>query len=93
LTKTELIGVAAAKAGLPRAAAEKLINAAIETVTEVLGKGNKVTIVGFGTFEAVKRQERQGVNPRTGKPIKIKASKAPRFRAGKTLKEAVNSKK
>jgi len=87
-----LIGVAAAKAGLPRAAAEKLINAAIETVSEVLGKGNKVTIVGFGTFEAVKRQERQGVNPRTGKPIKIKASKSPRFRAGKTLKEAVNSK-
>ena len=92
MTKTELIAVVAGKAGLPKAAAEKAINAATEAITEALARGNKVTLVGFGTFEVVKRAERQGVNPRTRKAIKIKASKSPRFRSGKSFKEAVNKK-
>jgi len=90
LTKTELISVVANKAGLPKAAAEKAINATIDAITEALKKGDKVTLVGFGTFDVARRAARQGVNPRTREAIKIKASKAPRFRAGKSLKDIVN---
>ncbi len=90
MTKTELISVVANKTGLPKAAAEKAINATTQAIVEALSKGNKVTLVGFGTFEVVKRASRKGVNPRTREPITIKASKAPRFKAGKVLKEAVN---
>jgi len=90
LTKTELISVVANKAGLPKAAAEKAINATTQAIVEALSRGNKVTLVGFGTFEVVTRASRKGVNPRTREPITIKASKAPRFKAGKVLKEAVN---
>ena len=90
MTKTELISVVANKAGLPKAAAEKAINATTQAIVEALSGGNKVTLVGFGTFEVVTRASRKGVNPRTREPITIKASKAPRFKAGKVLKEAVN---
>lgn len=90
MTKTELISVVANKAGLPKAAAEKAINATIDAITEALKKGDKVTLVGFGTFDVARRAARQGVNPRTREAIKIKASKAPRFRAGKSLKDIVN---
>jgi len=85
-----LISVVANKAGLPKAAAEKAINATTQAIVEALSRGNKVTLVGFGTFEVVTRASRKGVNPRTREPITIKASKAPRFKAGKVLKEAVN---
>jgi DNA-binding protein HU-beta len=90
LTKTELISVVANKAGLPKAAAEKAINATTEAIEDALKKGDKVTLVGFGTFDVAKRAERTGVNPRTRAAIKIKASKAPRFRPGKAFKEIVN---
>ncbi|MEA2101328.1 MAG: HU family DNA-binding protein [Thermodesulfobacteriota bacterium] len=90
MTKTELIAVVSNKAGIPRAAAEKAINATTEAITEALVKDDKVALVGFGTFDVAERAARQGVNPRTREPIKIKASKAPRFRPGKTFKEAVN---
>lgn len=90
MTKTELISVVANKAGLPKAAAEKAVNATTQAIVEALSRGNKVTLVGFGTFEVVTRASRKGVNPRTREPITIKASKAPRFKAGKVLKEAVN---
>lgn len=90
MTKTELISVVANKAGIPKAAAEKAINATTEAIQGALKKGDKVTLVGFGTFDVAKRAARQGVNPRTRETIKIKASKAPRFRPGKAFKEAVN---
>lgn len=90
MTKTELISVVANKAGIPKAAAEKAINATTEAISKALAKGDKVTLVGFGTFDVAKRAARQGVNPRTREPIKIKASKTPRFRAGKALKDVVN---
>jgi DNA-binding protein HU-beta len=90
LTKTELISVVANKAGIPKAAAEKAINATTEAIQQALKKGDKVTLVGFGTFDVAQRAARQGVNPRTRETIKIRASKAPRFRAGKAFKEVVN---
>jgi DNA-binding protein HU-beta len=90
LTKTELISVVSGKAGIPKAAAEKAINAMTAAVTQALSKGDKVTLVGFGTFDVAQRAARTGVNPRTRAVIRIKASKSPRFRAGKAFKEAVN---
>ncbi|MCD6570092.1 MAG: HU family DNA-binding protein [Deltaproteobacteria bacterium] len=90
MTKTELIATVANKTGLPKAAAEKAVKATIEGIAGALAKGDKVTLVGFGTFEVTKRAARNGVNPRTRKPIKIKASKGLRFRAGKALKDTVN---
>ena len=78
------------KAGIPKAAAEKAINAATEAIQQALKKGDKVTLVGFGTFDVAQRAARSGVNPRTRQPIKIRASKAPRFRPGKAFKEIVN---
>jgi len=92
LTKTELISVVSGKAGIPKAAAEKAINATTEAITQALAKGDKVTLVGFGTFDVAQRAARQGVNPRTRETIKIKASKSPRFRAGKAFKDSVNKK-
>jgi DNA-binding protein HU-beta len=90
LTKTELISEVANKAGIPKAAAEKALNATIETIQQALKKGDKVTLVGFGTFDVAQRAARQGVNPRTRETIKIRASKTPRFKAGKAFKDAVN---
>ncbi len=89
MTKAELVSEIASKAEISKAAAEKALNGFIAAVTEALKKGNKVALVGFGTFEVVKRAARKGRNPRTGQEIKIKASKAPKFRPGKALKKAV----
>ena len=90
VTKTDLITVVANNAGIPKAAAEKAINAATEAIVEAVATGDKVTLVGFGTFDASTRAGRQGVNPRTREVIKINASKAPRFKAGKAFKDRVN---
>ncbi len=93
MNKTELIAAVAEKADLTKAASGKAVDAIVEAITEELKKGEKVTLIGFGTFETRERAARTGRNPQTGKEIKIKASKAPAFKAGKALKEAVNSKK
>jgi DNA-binding protein HU-beta len=91
MTKADLIGAMASKAGISRAAAEKALKAFTDGVTGALKKGGKVSLVGFGSFEVSKRGARKGRNPRTGAEIKIKASKVPRFRPGRSLKDAVNS--
>ena len=93
MNKTELVAAIAAKAELSKKDSEKALAAFIEAVTEELQKGEKVQLVGFGTFEVAKRAAREGRNPQTGKSMKIKASKAPKFKAGKALKDAVNKKK
>ncbi len=93
MNKTELVAAMAAKAELSKKDSEKALKAFMETVSEQLKKGEKIQLVGFGTFEVVKRAARTGKNPQTGKAIKIPASKAPKFKAGKGLKETVNSKK
>jgi DNA-binding protein HU-beta len=90
MTRTELIDVMATKAGITKAAAEKALKAFTDIVTAALKKGQKVSLVGFGSFEISKRAARTGRNPQTGAEIKIKASKAPRFRPGGSLKEAAN---
>lgn len=91
MTKTELVSAMAAQAGISKAAAEKALKAFTEGVAKALKKGDKVSLVGFGSFEVSKRAARKGRNPRTGAEIKIKASKVPRFRPGRSLKETVNS--
>ena len=90
MNKTELIAEIAAKAGLSKKDAEAALKAFTETVQKQLKKGNKVTLVGFGTFEVVKRAKRTGINPQTKEKITIKASKAPKFKAGKAFKDALN---
>lgn len=89
MTKAELIEKIGKGAGLPRAASEKTLNVIINGVMNALKKGNKVTLVGFGTFSVVKRKVRMGRNPRTNVAIRIPAHKAPKFRAGKAFKDAV----
>lgn len=89
MTKAELIDNVAEKAGLTKTDAEKAVNAFTASVTDAIKKGDKVTLVGFGTFSTVKRAARTGRNPQTGKEIKIKATTAPKFKAGAGLKEAV----
>ncbi len=89
MTKVELIAKVAADADLSKKAAEKAVNAMLEGVTNALKAGDKVTLVGFGTFETRKREARIGRNPRTKEEIKIPASIAPAFKAGKALKDAV----
>ncbi|MEC9340609.1 MAG: HU family DNA-binding protein [Pseudomonadota bacterium] len=90
MNKAELIERIAASADLSKASASRALDAALEAITKDLKKGNSVTLVGFGTFSIGKRSARTGRNPRTGETIKIKASKTPRFKAGKALKDAVN---
>ena len=85
MNKTELIAAMAEKAGLTKVDAGKALNAYIDTVKEQLAKGEKITLIGFGTFSTVKRPARTGRNPRTGKAIKIAAKKSPKFKAGKGL--------
>ena len=87
MNKTELIAAISTKAGLTKKDAEKVLKAFTDTVTEELKKGEKVQIVGFGTFEVSERAARDGRNPSTGEPMSIAASKAPRFKAGKALKD------
>ena len=93
MNKTELIAAIADKAGLTKKDAEEVVNAFTDTVTKALKKGDKVQLVGFGTFEVTKRGARTGRNPQTGETMKIAAAKAPKFKPGKTLKTAVNAPK
>jgi DNA-binding protein HU-beta len=93
MTKAELISAVAEKAGLKKVEAEKAVAAFIDTVTGALKKGDKLSLVGFGTFATAKRAARKGQNPQTGKKIDIPAATVPKFKPGKTLKDAVNSKK
>ena len=90
MNKTELVAAMAEKAGLSKKDAEKAVNAFVDVVKAQLKKDDKVQLVGFGTFEVTKRAARTGRNPQTGAAMKIKASKAPKFKAGKALKDAVN---
>jgi DNA-binding protein HU-beta len=89
VTKAELIEVMAAKADTSKAAAKRFLDTFTETVTETLKAGEKVTMVGFGTFSVSERKPRKGRNPRTGKEIDIPGGNAPKFKAGKGLKEKV----
>ena len=90
MNKAELIAAMAEKSEMTKKDSESALNAFISTVTESLQKGEKVGLVGFGTFEVKSRAAREGVNPQTKKAIKIPAKKAPVFKAGKGLKETVN---
>jgi len=89
MTKAELVAMIATKSNLTKKDSESALNAFIEAVTETMKKGDKINLVGFGTFETRKRSARTGVNPRTKEKIKIPATVAPVFKAGKTLKENV----
>ena len=89
MNKTELIAAVAAKAGLTKKDAERVVNATLETITESLVKGDKVNVSGFGIFEVKTREARVGRNPRTKETIQIPASKLPAFKASKTLKDAI----
>lgn len=90
MNKAELVAVMAEKSGISKKAAEAALKAFTEAVTKELKKGQKVQLVGFGTFEVAKRAARVGRNPQTGAEMKIKASKAPKFKPGKALKDIVN---
>jgi DNA-binding protein HU-beta len=90
LNKTELISAVAEKTEFTKKDAEKAINAVLEAVEEALAKGDKVQLVGFGTFEVRERAARTGRNPQTGEEIKIAAAKVPGFKPGKALKDAVS---
>ncbi len=92
MNKTELIAAIAAKTGETKKDAEATLNAFVNVVSETLAKGDKVQLVGFGSFEVRKRAARKGRNPQTKEEIKIPASKAPVFKAGKALKDIVNKK-
>ena len=89
MTKAELISAIAEKSELTKKDSGKALDAFTEVVTAALAKGDKVQLVGFGTFESRKRAARTGINPQTKKKIKIKATKVPAFKAGKALKDAV----
>lgn len=91
MNKVELIAAVAEAAGLSKKDAEKAIKAFTEVVANELKDGGKVQVVGFGTFEVSERAEREGRNPQSGEPMKIAASKAPKFKAGKALKDTVNA--
>ena len=90
MNKTELIAAVAEKAEISKKDSEKALKAFIDVVTEQLKAGDKVQVVGFGTFEVSERAAREGRNPQTGKTMKIAACKAPKFKAGKALKDAIN---
>jgi DNA-binding protein HU-beta len=93
MNKTQLIETVASDSGLSKADSARAIESLIDTVTKALKKGDEVSITGFGKFSVVKRAARAGVNPRTGERVKIKASKAPKFSAGASLKQAIHPKK
>lgn len=90
MKKSEMIEALANETGLTKADAEKMFNATFNLVKEELAKGNKVSIAGFGTFKITERAAREGRNPATGEAMTIKASKAPKFKAGKALKDLIN---
>ena len=91
MNKTELVAAVAEKAELSKKDAEKALKAFVDVVSEELVKGEKVQVVGFGTFEVTERKEREGRNLQTQEPMIIPASKAPKFRPGKALKDMVNA--
>ena len=90
MNKTELITAIAESADISKKDSEKALKAFVDVVTEELKKGEKVQLVGFGTFEVSERAAREGRNPQIGKTMKIEACKAPKFKAGKALKDAIN---
>ncbi|MEF2920169.1 MAG: HU family DNA-binding protein [Acutalibacteraceae bacterium] len=90
MNKTELISAIAEKSGLTKKDSEKAVTAMLDTIIETVVTGDKVQLVGFGTFEQRKRSERTGVDPRTKEKITIPASKVPAFKAGRNFKDAVN---
>jgi DNA-binding protein HU-beta len=90
MTKNELIAAVADKAQMTKTAASAAVDATFDAITSTLKRGGEVKIMGFGNFRVVKRAAREGRDPRTGAPVKIKAAKRPRFSAGKGLKDAVN---
>jgi DNA-binding protein HU-beta len=89
VNKSELISVVAEKADLTKKDTEKVVSAVFESIEESLGKGEKVQVIGFGTFDVRARKEREGRNPATGETIQIPAVKVPVFKAGKALKDSV----
>ena len=89
MNKSELVSVMAEKAGLTKKDSEAALDAFVAAVSEALANGEKVQLVGFGSFEVTERPERVGRNPQNGEKIQIAASKAPKFKAGKSLKEQV----
>ena len=91
MNKTELIEALAEKAEISKKDSEKALKAFIDVVTDELKNGEKIQLVGFGTFEVSERAAREGRNPQTGKTMKIEACKAPKFKAGKALKDAINA--
>jgi DNA-binding protein HU-beta len=91
LNKTDLIAAIAADTDLSKTDAARALDAAIENLSRALARGDTVQLIGFGTFTVSNRPERSGRNPSTGEPMTIKASKAPKFTAGKALKDAVNA--
>ena len=92
VTKAELISSIAETAAIPKNKAEKVFKAVLQNIEDGLKKGRNVPLVGFGTFTVVKRKARNGRNPQTGKTIKIAASTVPKFKPGKNLRDAVNTK-
>ena len=92
MNKAELVAAVAEKAEISKKDAEAAVKAFTDVVAEELKKGEKIQLVGFGTFEVSERAAREGRNPQSGEPMKIEASKAPRFKAGKALKDMINEK-
>ena len=91
MNKTELVAAIAEQAEISKKDAEKALKAFTDVVAEELKKGEKIQLVGFGTFEVSERAAREGRNPQTGETMKIAASKAPKFKAGKALKDMLNA--
>ncbi|MCI7098408.1 MAG: HU family DNA-binding protein [Lachnospiraceae bacterium] len=91
MKKAELIAAMAAKAGIKKTDAQKVLDAFIEVVSDELAAGEKVQLTGFGTFEVAERAAREGRNPQSGETMMIAASKSPKFKAGKVLKDKVNA--
>ena len=90
MNKTELIAAVAEKAGISKKDADAAVNTTLDTIVEMVAAGDKVQLVGFGTFEPRERSAKTGKNPRTGESIEIPASKIPAFKAGKAFKDLVN---
>jgi len=92
MNKAQLVEEVADQTGLTKNVSREAVNAIISAITDCLGREEKVTLAGFGTFQVRQRKERKGVNPQTGKKLEIPAKKVPKFRAGKNLRGAVSSK-
>lgn len=92
MNKTELVAAMSKETKLSKKDTEAAVNAFVDVVSKELQKGGKIQLVGFGTFEVSERAAREGRNPQTGETMEIKASKAPKFKAGKALKDMVNNK-